>query len=182
MNVLTIDCDWAIDDDKLLELLNFCYKKFNKDQEIIFVEEHHHVYNLINKGDILFNIDDHHDINYNNSVKFVIENNYCQQGNWIFALIYKKIITKYYWICNESSSYLQNDILELLKDLNVFVKSPYLNTIDKFNFEKIIVCKSEQYFHKANLTFKLIKNLCNNSNLPIKMYVVDNPNAPVYIC
>jgi hypothetical protein len=181
MNVLTIDCDWAIDENRLLELLNFCYKKFNKNQEIIFIEEHHHAYNLINKEDVLFNIDDHHDINYNNSVRFIIENKYCLQGNWIFALIYKKIINKYYWICNENSSYLQNDISDLLKDLNVFVKSINLNTINNFIFEKIIICRSEQYFPKASLTFNLIKNLCENNNLPIKTYVVDNPNAPIYV-
>lgn len=181
MNILTIDCDWAINNNRLLELMNLCYEKFNKNQEIIFLEEHHHAYNFINKDDVLFNIDHHHDINYNNNIKFVVENNYCQQGNWVFALIYKKIIKKYYWICNEDSSYLHNDILEILNSLDIFFKSTELNTLKNFIFDKIIVCKSEQYLPNASLTFKLIKNLCDNNNLPSKIYTVNNPNSPVSI-
>jgi hypothetical protein len=181
MNILTIDCDWAINNRRLLELLNFCYKKLNKNQEIIFIEEHHYAYKLINKNDVLFNIDDHHDINYNNSIRFIIENNYCQQGNWVFALIYKKIINQYYWICNENSSYLRNDILETLDNLEVFVKSIELDILKNFIFDKVIVCRSEQYSPNANLTFKLIKNLCDNKELITKIYTLNNPNAPIYI-
>jgi len=181
MNVLTIDCDWAIDNNRLIELISFCHKTFNKNQEIIFIEEHHHAYKLINKNDVLFNIDEHHDINYNNNMRLVIDNNYCQQGNWIFALIYKKIINKYYWICNENSSYLQKDILEILNNLDVFLKSTDLNDLNNFIFDRVIICKSEQYFPNANLVFKLIKNMCDNNKLDTKIYKVNNPNAPIYI-
>ncbi len=179
MNILTIDCDWAISGEKLLTLLDFCFKKFDKNKEVIFIEEHHHIINFINKNDILFNIDHHHDVSYNDSFKKIIENNECAQGNWVFALIYKNIINKYYWICNEDSSYEQKDVLDLLNSLEIFVKSTNLNTLNKFTFDKIIICKSEQYLKNANITFKIIQNMCDNISIPYKTFNMNNPNSSI---
>ena len=37
MNILTIDCDWAINQDKFFELFDFCFKIFNNKTQIIFI-------------------------------------------------------------------------------------------------------------------------------------------------
>jgi hypothetical protein len=181
MNILTIDCDWAINEKRFIELFNFCFKIFNKQAEIIFVEEHHQAYKYIKNNDVLFNIDDHHDINFQNNFKIVIEQNICGAGNWVFALIYKKIINKYYWICNDKSDYSFNDTVNLTENLEIFVKSTDINILNNLSFDKIIICKSERYLKEAQFTFNIFLNLCNNLNIKYYVDIINNPTAFIKI-
>jgi hypothetical protein len=181
MNILTIDCDWAINQDKFFELFDFCFKIFNNKTQIIFIDEHHQTYKFVQKNDTLFNVDQHHDLNFQNSFRNVIEKNVCGAGNWVFGLIYKKIINKYYWICNESSVYLLEDTEHLLEDLEVFVKSTDLNILKNFTFDKIIICKSERYLKNVQFMFNILKKLCDNLNVKYSVDKVNNPTTDIKI-
>ena len=103
-------------------------------ENIIFIKSHEQIVNYINKNDIIFNIDHHHDLGYDEK-----EINNCNCGNWAKYLLEKNIINNYTWIHNYNSvppRYFDGKIEQCaFGDYN----------LDFLEAEKVIICLSPEW-------------------------------------
>ena len=108
-NILTIDCDWAQTQEQLIELIRLC-KHYHKHPEVYFVKEHQHCAKYLDPGDILYNVDEHHDLGYNEVAFKESENGIMYRGNWVRTLILHGQLKGYTWIKNYNSQVLEDEV------------------------------------------------------------------------
>lgn len=108
---------------------------------VYFISEHHKAVKLIPEGKvILYNVDHHHDLSYDEISNLKSKPN-C--GNWIKYLWEQRKIKEYHWIHNVNS-----ELPYRQKDKKIITKDYKINDI---NFElfaevnKVILCNSPQW-------------------------------------
>jgi hypothetical protein len=175
MNVLTIDCDWAITFKKQLEIINFFIKKINKTDTIFFTQEHHLFYNIINKGDKLFNLDHHHDLSYTPEQKKRAENKLIEASNWIYALKLHKKLNHYLWVGNYTSSFsYKENPHEITLDFKYFNFSHDIKDLYPYTYNKILICESKRFNKDAYCLYEILKNIAVSLNKKIKIIKTNN--------
>ena len=85
-NVLTIDCDWIRNPEQVVELIRLC-KHYHKHPEVYFIKEHQHCAKYLASGDTLYNLDEHHDMGYNEGSIQQSKQGIMDRGNWVRTLI-----------------------------------------------------------------------------------------------
>ena len=180
MNVLTIDCDWAKTHEKFLQLIRLSLDKYSTADELIFIREHHQAYPFIQKGDVLYNIDHHHDLGYENNHLTIEKQGVYGPANWVYALIYQKIIAEYHWIANIDSDYYFLDIENKMNGVKAFTRELTLDKIHPLSFKKIIICESRRYEKSAAITFDVLKAIAKNHK-NVKTVDSMNSTTPIHV-
>jgi len=178
MPVLTIDCDWAKTHEKFIQLIHLVLDKYPIAEELIFIQEHHQAYPLIQKGEILYNIDHHHDLGYENNHLIVEKQGRYGPANWVYALIYQNIITEYHWIANIDSDYYFPDIENKMNNVKAFTRELTLDKIYSLSFKKIIICESRRYEKRAAVTFDVLKAIAKTHK---NVKTIDSMNSTTAI-
>jgi len=177
--ILSVDIDWVKSWYQFNLLFEFIVNKFKKCKQIIFIECHHNILKYINDNDrFIINIDEHHDIGeprHAQDLKFI------HVGNWVGHLINKNSIDHYFWLCNTTSQ-VEEINLNPVRKIESFKILHNLNNIIKFNYDKIIICKSFDYFLPdeksmgfANL-FSLLQIVA--TNLYKEKLIIDDQSNP----
>lgn len=143
-NILSIDCDWVKNSQQLILLNEFVFNKFIEVENIVFLKNHHQIVNYIDTPVNIFNIDHHHDINYDHLNKFV------NPGNWVQVLIQANYLKSYTWIHNSNSDMLFDNITHIIRDLEGFSYSIDLEDIKDIKYDKIFICESFGYLDYLN--------------------------------
>ena len=177
--VLSIDVDWIKSYNQLNLLFELVVTKFKECKKIIFIDCHHNILDFLDSNDkFIINVDHHHDI-FQPQVKE--DDRYIHIGNWVKELIDKNKLDHYFWI-NNPNSYLEDSNLDPVRSIKSFKISDNLNDISKFNYEKVVICKSFDYFTEVekNMGFSNAFNLFQI--LAINLYkektIIDNQSNP----
>lgn len=99
--------DFTIDQGNFLFLIDIFTKCLPLCENVVFGLDHESIlYELENEHDIdLINIDQHHDIAYNERDLYDIQNyRIVNEGSWIWYLYSTKQLKSYQWICTETST------------------------------------------------------------------------------
>jgi hypothetical protein len=163
-NILSVDLDWAIHHDKCVELIDFCVDIIPKVKEVYFIENHGSAFHLIQKNDVLYNVDHHHDLGYYNTALEMIQNGKCGEGNWVLALIEKNIIDKYIWIANLNSNFKSEIATKVVKHLKIFKKHYDLKEISNVDFKSLIICESMDYNENTPHQYLLLQKISKRLN------------------
>ena len=159
---LSIDLDWV----KTTHQLEFINKLiFNgKTNKFKFGYQHNSIYEYYKskKDIVLYNIDDHHDMQTNIM-------NTVSECTWVHHLIVNDIVKEYHWIKNISSIPFKgkntNDILLKHYIFQTYDDYEFLFDID---FEEIFVCLSPEYLDpQLNLypVFKTYISYCEMNQI-----------------
>ena len=103
-------------------------------ENLIFIKSHEQIVNYINLGDVVYNIDHHHDLSYKEH-----EENKCNCGNWVKYLFDNNIIKDYIWINNPNSiqpRYFKGKIEQCTFDSF---------NLDSLEADKVIICLSPEW-------------------------------------
>jgi hypothetical protein len=180
MNILTIDCDWAITFKKQLEVINLFVKKINKINTVFFTQEHHLFYNLINKEDKLFNLDHHHDLSYTMEQKKRAEDKLIEAANWIYALKLHKKLNHYLWVGNFTSSFsYEQTPYEITSDFDYFNFSYNIEDLYSYVYGKILICESKRFNKESYCLYEILRNIAISLNKKIK--VIKTKNSQRYL-
>ncbi len=160
MYTLTVDCDWVVNNNRAIELFKYLCKYFKNNIELHFILSHQQAYKLIN-NDKLVNIDDHHDLGYDEYQNDLIMNKQILcQGNWINGLILYKNLKEIIWVKNDSSCFEAKAFLdEKISSLDKWKETNNLSDVENLNFDKIIICKSESNGKNGSVMFELLLEL-----------------------
>ena len=177
--VLSVDVDWVKSYHQLNLLFDFVIDKFKKSKQIIFIDCHHNILNFLDNNDkFLINIDHHHDI-FQPQVKG--DSKYIHIGNWVKQLIDENKLDHYFWV-NNSNSFLEDSNLDPVRNIKSFKILDNINDISKFDYEKIVICKSFDFFteKEKNMGFSNIFNLFQiiAINLYKEKTIIDNQPNP----
>lgn len=177
--ILSVDIDWIKSYNQVNLLFEFVTKKLEKCEQIIFIDCHHNILNYLSKEDkFIINVDHHHDI-FQPQVKE--DSRYIHIGNWVKELIDNNNLDSYFWI-NNPNSFLEDSNLDPVRAIKSFKILDNLNDINKFNYKKIVICRSFDYFTEMekNQGFANIFNLFQI--LALSLYkektIIDNQPNP----
>lgn len=118
---------------------------------------HDDIKNLLNScedGNIVYNIDHHHDLGYPHRNK-------CDETNWAGYFLNNNKIKKYIWLNNKNSEYGQN---ELSDDRIKIIEFNKINDLKSFfpSFDKLFICLSPEWIVKDyKKLFFLLLDLIN---------------------
>ena len=142
-NVLTIDCDWIRNPEQVVELIRLC-KHYHKHPEVYFIKEHQYCAKYLESGDTLYNLDEHHDMGYNEGSMRESKEGIMHRGNWVRTLIEHSLLNGYVWVKNYES-YVKEEELEFAEKINkmkTFTWTTDINILYNRDFKKIIICES----------------------------------------
>ncbi len=159
---LSIDLDW-IKTSQQLEFINKLI--FNgKTNKFKFGYQHNSIYEYYKskKDIVLFNIDDHHDMQVNSM-------NTVSECTWVHHLIINNIVKEYHWIKNISSiPFKGKNINDILLKHYIFQTYDDYEFLFDIDFEEIFVCLSPEYLDpQLNLypVFKTYINYCEMNQI-----------------
>ena len=176
-SILTIDLDWIIEQSQQLKLYKILLEKFKNANKIIFIKTHQLLLNYIEDENEIFNVDHHHDINYD---KEPYDTQKFREGNWLYYLILKGFLKKYIWIHNHNSD-LETKHLDLVRNLEYYNHTTDINILNNLDFNKIIICESFDY-NRTTLNFESLKYIC--LSLFNDKTIIDetkNISSPIYL-
>ena len=162
-NTPLIPNDFHIDSANLLYSLDVFSKAISKCDNVVFGSDHENILHLLadEKNIELINIDQHHDIAYEENQIYDIERyDITTESSWVWYLLSKNKISSYDWIGTETShdygiTYLQEtkpgfspqtrnkNMPEIDIPFRCFLKEKY--EFSDFNFDLIFVSESKQY-------------------------------------
>ncbi len=153
MNILSIDCDWAKTPEQAIELVRLC-KHYQHNENVYFIKDHQTCANYITKGDTLYNVDDHHDLGYN---EWQLEDNGVMgRANWVRQLIQRNILEGYVWIKNYDSHTTPEEVLLIMNDIKMWRWEDDTSSLYNKEFDKIIVCES---FCTTPVPYRMLFNM-----------------------
>lgn len=180
MNILTIDFDWIMSpvieaynnfvDEDDWKTRNLCWEEIHrvlpgmnffpdlslfdnvieiceKYQDRLYkINSHEEVIPYCKGADVVVNIDHHHDWY---GTQLIREPN-C--ADWARYLWDTKKIKQYIWIANPTSNSFPFFKFDIPKDGVIVINGDPFFTLSKFNFDKIILCKSEYWLSDEALS------------------------------
>lgn len=157
-SILSVDLDWIQHWSQERQVLDICLKTFKTTNKIIFLKSHHHILNYIelDKKYSIDNIDHHNDINYD---KDGYSNNWFREGNWVYFLLTRKILTEYNWIHNHNSIYGSQQS-ELMRDITKYNFTTDINTLNGKSYDCVVVVESFDYQQTSNF-YEQLKMVAN---------------------
>ena len=142
--LLTIDLDWIQHPRQFIDILSMCMDFFKKQTPTIFINTHHEVYEHIEEGSTVINIDHHHDFAYDSeSVKGAVANP-PREGNWVLAAA--------------------DQITEWIRKLEIFQIRNRINEVDLTNIYKLVICESAEYEKNVSLYSEILKTVSKSIN------------------
>jgi hypothetical protein len=178
--VLSVDVDWVKNFNQFNLLFEFIVNRFKHSKQIIFIDCHHNILNFLEPNErSIINIDDHHDIHQ--PQVFEQDLNYIHIGNWVEYLISKNNLDHYFWLCN-TTSHIEERHLTPIRQIKSFKILHNINDIMKFQYDKIVICKSFDYF-RGEAKEKGLANIFNLLQIiAINLYkdktIIDNQPNP----
>lgn len=175
MKVLSIDCDWAFTFKKRLEVISLFLKKFKHLDTIYFAQEHHLFYSEIKGSDKLYNLDDHHDLSYNNDQRVRAQNKLIEAANWIHALQLHKKLNYYFWVGNFNSSFdFKDNPHSITANFKYFNFSHEIKDLYKNKYDKIVVCESKRHSDNCFILYEVLKTITKSLNKKVKILKTKN--------
>ena len=141
--ILSIDCDWVKTSSQHKDLLSYYSEKIKNVDEVYFSYEHQFHYAHVDEESIVVNIDDHHDLGYNESQHFNIKYGAIEEAAWVLGLINHKKLKGLIWVSNSGSCSL--GISDKLRHLDTYKRYYEIEDIRDFEYNKILVCESIDY-------------------------------------
>lgn len=166
--------DTSIDKQALFKTIEILQKKC-LNSEVVFIEEHDEIVKVMSdrgcKDSVVYNIDYHHDLTYNN------DDDTLTIENWVRHA--KPMIKEYYWVCRPLSDIrvdspiryyrncLEDVIVEKMNNIDLvvictshhFTPKKYWNTLPKYLMSYIPYIQNFKEVCKTNLTYDMLKNL-----------------------
>jgi len=155
MKILSVDLDYITNNQQNLDIYKKCLRWFDESKEIIFIKSHHLILKYINNAVDLFNIDHHHDINYDDINPF--DKTTYREGDWIIKLIKHNLLKSYTWVHNFDSD-LHYDHLNAVRNLKKFNYTTDLSILDNIKFDKIVICESRTH-QTTSMMYETLKSL-----------------------
>ncbi len=138
----------------VLSLLKDKFKDVAK-EHIYFIKDHDAALTAIcgqgiPVGDTinLYNLDHHHDIYYDDRQKEEVERfDFASLASWVYYLGYNKVLNKNIWLNDKySAPLLKEEKNHLRFPFEEYWLSNYIDKLKEIDFDKIIICKSPDYF------------------------------------
>jgi len=134
--ILSIDVDYCRDSQDLLKIYNlFCSNLYRLSEDKVMCADYHiDILDLIKniKGPLeVFNIDDHHDIYYDEHQIPVLRNSIADSSDWVAWLFIHRQVENYTWIGRELSEQFSQGMLEKIEEM--YDKGPNYDVIDSRN-------------------------------------------------
>ena len=147
-SILSVDLDWIQHWSQERQVFDLCLKNFKTSDKIIFLKTHHQILNHFVPEDkySIDNIDHHHDINYD---KDGYHNNWFREGNWVYYLLTRKMLSKYHWVHNHNSLYGSQQA-ELMRDIPEYSFTTDINSVQGKQYNWVVVCESFDYQQTSN--------------------------------
>ena len=151
---LSIDLDW-IKTSQQLEFINkiIFSGKVNKFK---FGFQHNSIYEYYKskKDIVLYNVDDHHDMQTNVM-------NTVSECTWVHHLILNNIVKEYHWINNLSSIPFKGKNKDILLKHYIFQTYDDYEFLLNIDFEEIFICLSPEYLDPQFNLYSLYKTYIN---------------------
>ena len=195
--VLSIDLDWLQSHFHLKNLNALFFDKVKTAERIVFSKHHHAIINeLSNKDNILLhNIDQHHDICYQDWQKSEMQTGRATHGCWVGNLIYERKLNEYHWYKNGDSQLLRTHhppqifFTDLMIDTNLSYHMREDLTLAESTdiYDLIFVCSSSENSmikKQYSSVYDVYKHMCEtyhrSKTFEIQL-IPDLPNTPLWI-
>jgi len=162
--LLTIDLDWIQHPRQFMDILSICMDFFKKQTPTIFINTHHEVYEHIEEGSTVINIDHHHDFAYDPASMKGAVANHPREGNWVLAAAIHKKLKGYIWIKNYDSIVIPDQITEWIRKLEILQIRNRINEVDLTNIYKLVICESAEYEKNVSLYSEILKTVSKSIN------------------
>ena len=176
--ILSIDCDWVKSASQHQDLLSYFIDKVKDVKEVYFSEEHQFHYPFVPSNTILVNIDEHHDMGYNDKQYQNMDKGIMDEASWVLALIRYKKIKGYIWVSNYESGFIEFIEANLAKarQLPIFKRYFQLKDISDIKYSRILVCESFDWSKQSKYVYYSLLALARAMNK--KIIIMDNvPNC-----
>ncbi len=163
--LLTIDLDWIQHPRQFMDILSICMDLFKKQTPTVFINAHHEIYEHIEEGATVINIDHHHDFGYDQqaSVKGALDNR-PREGNWVLAAAIHKKIKGYIWVKNYNSMVLPDEITDWMRKLEILQIRNRIDEVDLTDIDKLVICESAEYEKNVSLYLEILKTTSKGIN------------------
>lgn len=162
--IITVDCDWAINEEKIIGLISLCTKLFYQKVPTYFIRQHHSAFPLVEENSFLYNVDHHHDLFYNKDMVKNAEKGILTEANWVLGLLLHKKLNGYVWVKNFTSNADDKLIEYYLRKIKYFKTTNTIKDIEDEIFNKLIICESAFYHPSSSFVFEILKKICENIN------------------
>ena len=162
--LLTIDLDWIQHPRQFMDILSICMDFFKKQTPTVFINAHHEIYEHIEEGATVINIDHHHDFAYDPpSVKGALAN-HPREGSWVLAAAIHKKLKGYIWVKNYDSIVLPDQITEWIRKLEILQIRNRIDEVDLTDIYKLVICESAEYEKNVSLYSEILKTTSKSIN------------------
>ena len=155
MKILTIDLDYITNNQQNIDIFKKSIKWFDESKEIVFIKSHHLILKYISGAIDLYNIDHHHDINYDDINAFDKPN--YREGDWVVKLVKFNMLRSYTWIHNFDSD-LHYNHLNCVRNLKKFNYTTDISILDNLKFDKVVVCESRTH-QITSMMYETLKSM-----------------------
>jgi len=162
--LLTIDLDWIQHPRQFMDILSICMDLFKKQTPTVFINAHHEIYEHIEEGATVINIDHHHDFAYDQaSIKGALAN-HPREGSWVLAAAIHKKLKGYIWVKNYDSIVLPDQITEWIRKLEILQIRNRIDEVDLTDIYKLVICESAEYEKNVSLYSEILKTTSKSIN------------------
>lgn len=176
--ILSIDCDWVKNPSQHQDLLDYYIEKIKNVKEVYFSANHHYHYPFVPANSIVVNIDDHHDLGYQDWQYQNIDKGVMDEASWVLALIRYKKIKGYIWISNYDSEFgkFMKDNFAKVRLLPIYKRYFDLKNIADIEYNRVLVCESFDYSTQGKYVYYSLLSIAKAMNK--KILFMDNvPNS-----
>ena len=176
--ILSIDCDWVKNPSQHQDLLDYYIEKIKNVKEVYFSANHHYHYPFVPANSIVVNIDDHHDLGYQDWQYQNIDKGIMDEASWVLALIRYKKIKGYIWISNYDSEFgkFMRDNFAKVRLLPIYKRYFDFKNISDIEYNRVLVCESFDYSTQGKYVYYSLLSIAKAMNK--KILFMDNvPNS-----